>query len=79
VTTASSTHQQAALNQLLATYTRDLSRGLPPHTISALGKQITTAAKVLGKYVTLPTAAATAAAPPVASVEPAVGKVNVTA
>jgi hypothetical protein len=79
---ASSAQQKAALNQLLAKYKYDLTRGAPTSTLSALGRQITAAAKAAGQRVTLPRAAggaATTLATAPANTEAAAGKVNVTA
>jgi hypothetical protein len=73
--------QRSALNQMLATYARDQSHGIGGSTLSALGKQIMAAAKVLNQHVTLPHAPAPAGSE-ATSVPPAVaekGKVNVTA
>ena len=57
-TAGSSAQQQAALNKMLATYARDVSRGVDAGTVSNLGKQIMSAAKALGQHVTLPHAPA---------------------
>jgi hypothetical protein len=78
----SSAQQQAALNKMLATYARDVSRGVDAGTLSNLGKQIMAAAKAMGQHVTLPQAPASsgaASATSAASVPPAKGVVNVTA
>jgi hypothetical protein len=61
----SKSHQQAAISQMLVKYAYEQSRGANTMTLSALGKQITAAAKALGQHVTLPQAPA--------------GKFNVTA
>lgn len=78
-TAGSSAQQQAALNQMLSTYARDLSHGADARTITALGKKITAAAKALGQHVTLPHAHASAGATSAPGATPAKGKVNVTA
>jgi hypothetical protein len=81
-TAGSSAQQQAALNKMLATYARDISRGVDAGTVSNLGKQIMVAAKALGQHVTLPHAPAgsgAASATTASSAPPAKGVVNVTA
>ncbi len=50
----SKAQQQAALNQMLVKYTRDQAEGADGRTLSALGKQIMTAARALGQNVTPP-------------------------
>jgi hypothetical protein len=72
--TASKAQQQSALNQLLVKYTYDQSHGTDAQVLSALGKQITAAAKLLGQHVTLPQAPPGAAARPA----PEADEVNVT-
>ncbi len=69
---------------MLAKYAYDQSHGVDGHTLSALGKQITAAAKALGQHVTLPNApanpgqgTATDSAQSTAPTGP--GRVNVTA
>jgi hypothetical protein len=62
--TVSRGQQQAALNQLLVKYTYDQSHSADTQVLSALGKQITAAAKLLGQHVTLPRAPPGAAARP---------------
>jgi len=74
--------QQGALNRLLTKYSADLSQGAAANTLSAIGKQIATAAQALGQHVTLPRAAASSgavSAPPAAVAAPSTGKVNLTA
>jgi hypothetical protein len=63
---ASKQQEQAALNQLVTRYAVDQRQGIAGNALSALGKQITAAAKLLGQHVTLPRgpAAAVAAPPP---------------
>jgi len=66
---------------MLATYARDQRHGVDPATLSALGKQITAAAKALGQHVTLPRAAtnggaSTASSPTNGATD---GKLHVTA
>jgi hypothetical protein len=73
--TVSRGQQQAALSQLLVKYTYDQSHGAGAQVLSALGKQITAAAKLLGQDVTLPQAPPGAAAKPA----PEADKVDVTA
>jgi hypothetical protein len=55
-TGGSQSHQQAAISQMLVKYAYEQSRGTDTMTLSALGKQITAAAKALGQHVTLPRA-----------------------
>ena len=45
----SSAQQQAASNEMLATYARDISSGVDAGTVSKLDKQIMAAAKALGQ------------------------------
>lgn len=73
--TVSRGQQQAALSQLLVKYTYDQSHDVDAQVLSALGKQITAAAKLLGQHVTLPQAPPGAAAKPA----PEADKVDVTA
>lgn len=54
----SSAQQHAALNQMLAKYTRDQTRGTDAGSLSNLGAQIMAAAKAIGQHVTLPHAPA---------------------
>ena len=75
----SSAQQQAALNQLLVKYTRDQAQGADPRILSALGKQITAAAKALGQHVTLPHAPPGSGARPAAQGAATAAKINVTA
>jgi hypothetical protein len=79
--TASRGPQQAALQQLLVKYSYDLSQGANARILSALGKQITAAAKALGQHVTLPhPPASSGASSPTQTVgSVAAGKINVTA
>ena len=75
----SSAQQQAALNQLLVRYTRDQAQGADPRILSALGKQITAAAKALGQHVTLPHAPPGSGARPATQGAATAAKINVTA
>jgi len=80
--TGSAAQQQAALNRMLATYTRDQSHGIDAGTLSVLGKQILAAAKAIGQHVTLPQAPANTGAVSTAPVQNAasgLGKVDVVA
>ena len=81
---ASSAQQVAALNQLMAKYKADLSRGMPASTLSGLGRQTMAAAKTAGQHVSLPrgsggsvAAAAAPAATPAPA--PATGTISITA
>jgi hypothetical protein len=60
---------------MLAKYAYDQSSGSDPGVLSALGKQITAAAKAMGQHATLPRGSPPAP-PPVSKAQ---GKVNVTA
>jgi hypothetical protein len=75
----SSAQQQAALNQLLVKYTRDQAQRADPRILSALGKQITAAAKALGQHVTLPHAPPSSGARPATQGATTTAKINVTA
>jgi hypothetical protein len=77
--TTSSAQQQAALNQLLVKYTRDQAEDADPKILSALGKQITAAAKTLGQHVTLPHAPPSSGARPATQGAATAAKINVTA
>jgi len=55
--------EQAKLNQLIAQYRSSLANG-SSQSLVALGKQISSEAKLLGQNVILPTANATATVPP---------------
>jgi hypothetical protein len=66
--TASTAQETAALNQLLTKYKYDVSHNSPASTLSSLGRQITADAKVVGQYVTLPRAPASASAAPATTV-----------
>jgi hypothetical protein len=75
----SSAQQQAALNQMLVKYTRDQAEDADPQILSALGKQITAAAKALGQHVTLPHAPPGSTAGSATQGAPTAAKINVTA
>ena len=78
----SKAQQQAALNRMLVKYTRDQAEGANGRTLSALGKQIMTAAKALGQNVTLPHATANAeagSAAPIAGAAPKMARIDLTA
>jgi hypothetical protein len=75
----SSGKQEAALNQLLVKYSRDQALGADTQVLSALGKQITAAAKALGQHVTLPHAPSSSGARPATPGATAMAKIDLTA
>jgi hypothetical protein len=78
----SKAQQQAALNQMLVKYTRDQAEGADGRTLSALSKQIMTAARALGQNVMPPHPPVNSnagSATSMAGVGPTMARINLTA
>jgi hypothetical protein len=66
---SSSKQETAALNQALAKYKADISRGQPAGTLRSLARQITADAALLGRTVSIPQAPAITTPPAVTAPE----------